>query len=57
MDVSVTDHEGRPVRNLARDDFKLFSDGQERRYPSFRSNAAGTAASSSIVFASIFQAA
>lgn len=30
VDVSVTDSEGKPVRNLAKGDFKLFADGQEQ---------------------------
>ena len=30
VDVMVTDTEGRPVRNLRQDEFKLFSDGSER---------------------------
>lgn len=30
VDVSVTDNKGKPVRNLVRDDFKLFADGQEQ---------------------------
>jgi Ca-activated chloride channel homolog len=36
VDVSVTDSEGRPVRNLARNDFKLFSDGQEQQLSFFQ---------------------
>ena len=30
VDVTVTDAEGRPVRNLRKEDFKLFSDGVEQ---------------------------
>lgn len=30
LDVSVTDAEGRPVRNLGKQDFKLFADGKEQ---------------------------
>lgn len=30
VDVTVTDVEGRPVRNLRKDDFKLYSDGLEQ---------------------------
>ena len=36
VDVSVTDNEGRPVRNLTRNDFKLFADGQEQSLSFFQ---------------------
>ncbi len=36
VDVAVTDSEGRPVRNLRKDDFKLFADGAEQAVPFFQ---------------------
>ena len=36
VDVSVTDAQGRPVRNLRKEDFKLFSDGAEQTVPFFQ---------------------
>ena len=35
VDVTVTDATGRPVRNLRKEDFKLFEDGVERSIDSF----------------------
>lgn len=36
VDVSVTDSEGRPVRNLRKHDFKLYADGSEQAVPFFQ---------------------
>jgi Ca-activated chloride channel homolog len=52
VDVSVTDTEGRPVRNLTKQDFKLFADGQERPLSFFQvERRAGSARPLAIVFA------
>jgi VWFA-related protein len=52
VDVSVTDSEGRPVRNLSKDDFKLFSDGQEQQLSFFQvERRVGPARPLAIVFA------
>ncbi|PWT83800.1 MAG: hypothetical protein C5B44_00015 [Acidobacteria bacterium] len=39
VDVTVTDDEGRPVRNLRKEDFKLFSDGVEQPVSVFQMEA------------------
>lgn len=36
VDVTVTDGEGRPVRNLRKEDFKLYADGQEQSLAFFQ---------------------
>ncbi|MEP6635460.1 MAG: VWA domain-containing protein [Acidobacteriota bacterium] len=36
VDVSITDAEGRPVRNLHKEDFKLYADGAEQAVPFFQ---------------------
>ena len=52
VDVSVTDVEGRPVRNLTKQDFKLFSDGQEQPLSFFQvERRTGPARPLAIVFA------
>ena len=52
VDVSVIDTEGRPVRNLAKQDFKLFADGQERPLSFFQvERRTGSARPLAIVFA------
>ena len=52
VDVSVTDNEGRPVRNLTKQDFKLFADGQEQALSFFQvERRAGPARPLAIVFA------
>lgn len=52
VDVSVTDNEGRPVRNLTKHDFKLFADGQEQALSFFQvERRAGPARPLAIVFA------
>ncbi len=37
VDVTAMDPEGRPVRNLKQEDFKVYSDGSNNRSPSFKS--------------------
>lgn len=52
VDVSVTDKEGRPVRNLTKQDFKLFADGQEQPLSFFQvERRTGPARPLAIVFA------
>lgn len=52
VDVSVTDVQGRPVRNLTKEDFKLFSDGQEQPLSFFQvERRTGPARPLAIVFA------
>ena len=52
VDVSVTDVEGRPVRNLVKDDFKLFADGREQPLSFFQvERRAGPPRPLAIVFA------
>lgn len=52
VDVLVTDHAGRPVRNLTKQDFKLFADGQEQPLSFFQvERRAGPARPLAIVFA------
>lgn len=52
VDVSVTDAEGRPVRNLTKKDFKLFADGQEQALSFFQvERRAGPPRPLAIVFA------
>jgi Ca-activated chloride channel family protein len=52
VDVSVTDNEGRPVRNLSRQDFKLFADGIEQPLSFFQvERRAGPPRPLAIVFA------
>ncbi len=52
VDVSVTDGEGRPVRNLTKLDFKLFADGQEQPLAFFQvERRTGPARPLAIVFA------
>ena len=52
VDVSVTDVAGRPVRNLTKQDFKLFSDGQEQPLSFFQvERRTGPARPLAIVFA------
>ena len=52
VDVSVTDVEGRPVRNLTKQDFKLFADGQEQPLSFFQvERRTGPARPLAIVFA------
>ncbi|MDQ3472177.1 MAG: VWA domain-containing protein [Acidobacteriota bacterium] len=52
VDVSVTDNEGRPVRNLTKQDFKVFADGQEQALSFFQvERRAGPARPLAIVFA------
>jgi Ca-activated chloride channel family protein len=52
VDVSVTDVEGRPVRNLTKQDFKLFADGKEQPLSFFQvERRTGPARPLAIVFA------
>ena len=52
VDVTVTDATGRPVRNLRREDFKLFEDGVERPIDSFNvEKTEGAPRPAAIVFA------
>jgi len=52
VDVSVTDLEGRPVRNLTKQDFRLFADGQEQQLSFFQvERRTGPARPLAIVFA------
>src|SRR5207253_7041268 len=52
VDVTVTDIKGRLVRNLAKEDFKLFEDGVERPIASFNVEKSEVAARAmAIVFA------
>ncbi|HKR59889.1 MAG TPA: VWA domain-containing protein [Pyrinomonadaceae bacterium] len=52
VDVSVSDNEGRPVRNLSKDDFKLFADGHEQPLSFFQvERRAGPPRPLAIVFA------
>lgn len=52
LDVIVTDSKGRLVRNLKKEDFKLFEDGIERPIASFNvETVAGTPRPAAIVFA------
>src|SRR5216684_8542932 len=52
VDVTVTDATGRPVRNLRKEDFKLFEDGVERPIDSFNvERVEGAPRPAAIVFA------
>ena len=52
VDVTVTDNDGRPVRNLRKEDFKLISDGVEQPLSFFQvENRAGEPRPLAVVFA------